>query len=141
MAAFSIPALSDERVVETNGLATVTDNWIMVPDANGHSRTLIAVSRLTEVKVVKLSYPGLLVIAAALFLLAAAAFYSQQGDGAALPLAVAGLFFVIGYIGSRQATVCFLTTPHSEPTRTAAGSYREAAELARAIQAAQTQLA
>ncbi len=140
MAAF-ISALSGEPVVQENALATVTSKWLVVPDASGHSRTLVAVSRVTEVRVVRHTNSRLLVVAVALFLLATASAHSHEGDGAALPMALIGLFFALGYIGSRRATVAFATGPNSEPVRTFPGSFRQADELAQAVQSARTKLA
>lgn len=140
MATMRIDALSAESVLETNALATVMSNWIVVPDAEEHSQTILALSRLKDVKIVKFTYPGLLVIAAALFLLAAAAYCSHQGEGASIPMAIAGLLFVGGYLGTRRAAVAFSTTSSPEITHTMQGSPGEAAELAQAVQLARVTL-
>lgn len=83
---------------------------------------------------VKMSYPGLLVIAIALFLIAAAAYYSKQGDGATIPIAVIGVIFVVFYFNSRRASVAFLL--EKEVLETVPGSLREASAVIRAVRKA-----
>jgi len=133
-----IEALSDEHVVRSNSVAIVTRNWIILPDADSHSQTILAISRVEDLKIIRTTYPGLIVIAAALFLLAAAAFSSKEGNGAGLPIALVGFFFLVGYIGSRRACVAF--TVGKETAYSINGSPSEASAVVKAVHSAQARL-
>jgi hypothetical protein len=76
-----------------------------------------------------------MVIASAFLLIAAAANCSRQGNGAALPMALLGAVFVIGYFLSRRASVAFVTDSYRAETCT--GSLSEAEAVIGRVHAAQ----
>lgn len=130
-----VSALSDDEIIHSNLLATVTRNCVIIPNPGGHAQTVIALSRISSVRNVKSSYPGLAVIAGALALIAAAAACSKDGHGAALPIALLGLGFAIAYIGTRRGSVCLvIASEKRETVETASGSLKDAAALAGAIE-------
>lgn len=133
-----IDALSDDEIVYANPLATVTRNWIVIPQSSGHSHTLLALARVTEVRAVKISYPGLLVVASGLFVLAAAALSSKQGGGAGIPIALVGAVSAIAYKLTHRAWVAFIIG--SSVAETGPGSHEQADELAAEVQFAQADL-
>ncbi len=133
-----IDALSDEEILYGDSLATLTRNWVIIPDPTRRSQTILPLARLSEVKAVKVSYPGLLVIASGLFVLAAAAFCSKEGSGAGVPIALVGVGSVIAYVVSNRAWVAF--TVGSAVTNTTPGTHKAADDLATAVQAAQADL-
>ncbi len=134
MANALLDALPDEPVLQSNSLATVTRNWVVLRNARGSGNSLISIDRVVSARRATTTYPGLLVIAVGLFLVAAAAYTSKQGDGAAVPLAVIGLVFVVFYFGSRRAAAVF--TLQNETVETAAGSLREVNRLMKAVEKA-----
>ncbi|MBV9611876.1 MAG: hypothetical protein JO091_05360 [Acidobacteriaceae bacterium] len=134
-----IPALSDESIFYSNSLGAVLSNWIIIPGSDGHSQTILAIRRISEVKVVRFSHPGLLVIAGGLFLVAAAALRSKDGEGAEIPSALLAALFVLGYVGSRRASVSFALGADSVETMRSALS--DAVEFGKAVQAARVRLA
>ena len=130
-----VSALSDSEIVHSNALATVTRDCVVIPNPNGHAQTIVAISRLLSVKRVKSSYPGLMVIAGGLAVIAAAAACSKDGHGAALPIALLGLGFAVGYIGSRRGSVALvISADRLETIETASGSLKDATALAIAIE-------
>jgi hypothetical protein len=130
-----VSALSEDEIVESNLLATVTRNCVIIPNANGHAQSVIALSRISSVRHVKSSYPGLVVIAGALGLIAAAAVCSKEGHGAAWPIALLGAGFAIAYLGTRRGSVTLsIGSGPTETVETTSGSLREAAAIAAAIQ-------
>ena len=134
-----IAALSDEQIIQSNSLATVTRNWVIVRNSEGRSQTIISVPRITSVKRIKTTYPSFLVIAGGLLLIAAASFFSKDGGGAGIPASVVGGLSLIGYVLSRRASVAF--TAGEESTETVNGSWSEAAALLNAIEKARMSLA
>lgn len=133
-----IDALSDEEILYSDSLATVTRNWIIIPDPTRRSQTIIPLARLSEVNAIKVSYPGLLVVASGLFVLAAAAFCSKEGSGAGIPITLVGVGSVIAYLVSHRAWVAF--TVGSAVTNTIAGTHKAADELAAVVQSVQADL-
>lgn len=123
-------ALASEQILHANSLATVTTNFIVVRRPQARAETIIGLLRISKVRHIETSHPGLLVIASGVYLLAAAAACSKQGDQAGLPLAVVGTIFVFAYFMTRRAAVAFLVG--REATETAHGSLREAAALMKA---------
>src|SRR5579884_1350953 len=101
-------AIGDEPVLEVNSLAEVTLNFVVIRNSDRQSHTIVPIAALSGVEVVKKPYQGLLVIACGLFVLAAGASCSKQGDGAAIPMGLLGVFLVILYFASRRASVTFL---------------------------------
>src|SRR5947209_14237952 len=96
-------ALTDDVVQKSYLMTTVTTGCVVIRNPSAASETAISLSRLSEVKTVKTSYPGLLVVASGLSVVAAAAFCSKEGDGAGVPTAVLSASFVAGYFLSRRA--------------------------------------
>ncbi|HEX4772557.1 MAG TPA: hypothetical protein VH351_17115 [Bryobacteraceae bacterium] len=136
MANALLDALPDEPVLQSNSLATLTPSLVIIPTAQRSTQSIIALARVRDVRRVKTTYPGLLVISAALFLIAAAAYASKQGSGAHIPAAVLGLLFLALYFSSRKAAVAFLF--EGEVIETIPGSLREATALIRAVQKARS---
>ena len=126
-----LACLPGEQVRLANSLATLTDNWIIVRPAGRGGQILLSIHSVRQVQRIRTTYPGLLVIASGLGLIAAAAWFSKEGSGAALPIAVIGIFFAAAYFGTRRASVLF-STP-SESGETVLGTLREAAEIERAV--------
>jgi hypothetical protein len=135
MSALAIPtltgtvaaAISDEEVLQPNRLAWVTEHFLIIRNVERQNHTIIPLVRLVGIDVVKTPYSGLLAIAAGVFIVAAGAFASRQGDGAAIPCALLGAFLVAVYFGSRRANITFrLDTGGSETT---SGTIGEAAKL------------
>jgi len=129
-----LAALSSDEILQSSLSAVVTADYVMITGPKGGSHILISLERLSEIRTIKTTYPGLLVIASGAFLIAAAAYCSKQGDGAALPAALIGLAFVIAYFWSQRACIAFVVD--GESTETVSGSLREAAALVRAVKTA-----
>src|SRR3954449_12917713 len=127
MANTIIGALTVDAAQKSYLMTTVTAGCVVVRDPSAASETAISLSRLSGVQTVKTSYPGLLVIASGLSVVAAAAFCSKEGDGAGIPTAVMSASFVAGYRMSRKAAIKFVVD--SESTQTAFGTPRAASHL------------
>ena len=130
-----LDALPDEQVLHANSLAVVTPHCILLTNADGRTQTVVAVSGISRIKRVTISYPILLVIASGTLILALAALCSKEGDGAGLPLAIFGSVLLLGYFLSRRGAVAF--TVGSEVVETIFGTPSEAADLISAIASAQ----
>ena len=132
-------ALAEEEILHANSLGTVTRQWLIVPDWTGHSRTLLSLYRLSEVRAVKTNYPWLLAVSGGLFVLAAGALYSKQGSGrAGVVIGLIAAVSLLSYFVSRRGWVEF--TVGSVVTRTMNGPHQQADELATAVQSAQADL-
>ena len=129
-----LDALSGEDILHSNSLGTVTDHCVVVRAANGITQTVVALSRISAVKKVTVTYPILLVIASGSLLIAAGAMRSRDGDGAGIPIAIFGLLLLVGYVLSRRASVMFVLG--SERVETVLGSPGEASELVTAVEVA-----
>jgi hypothetical protein len=127
--------LAREEILHENALATVTRNFIVVRRPEKRAETIIGLRHISRVNRVETSHPGLLVIAVAVYLLAAACACSKQGGQAGIPLAVVGISFVIGYFLTRRAAVVFVVD--RERSETMHGSLSEAAALVKALKKAQ----
>lgn len=127
-------AISDEEVLQPNRLAWVTPHFLIIRNDIRQNHTIIPLTRLEGIDVVKTPYPGLLAIAAGVFIVAAAAFASKQGDGAAIPCGLLGLFLLAVYFGSRRANITFKLD--SGVTETTAGTLGEATALIEVIERA-----
>ncbi len=125
-------------MLHAHSLATLTRNWVVIPDPARRSHTILPLSRLSQVKAVKVSYPGLLAIASGLLVLAAAAFSSKEGSGAGIPIGLVGAGSVIAYVISHRAWVEF--TVGSAVTKTMNGTHKAAEELEALVQSAQADL-
>jgi hypothetical protein len=127
-------AISDEEVLQPNRMAWVTPHFLILRNVDRQNHTIIPIMRLASVDVVKTPYSGLLAVAAGIFVVAAAAFASNQGDGAALPCALLGAFLIAIYFGSRRANITFkLDTGAVATTR---GPVREATALIQLVELA-----
>jgi hypothetical protein len=133
-----IAELCEGQVLQSNPLAIVTRDCIVVRDPEGRSHTIIALARLSRLKRIRTTYPILLVIACGFAVIAAAAFCSKQGSGAGIPASLLGGAFAVGYLLSRRASVAFVVG--SEVTETVSGSPSEATALIKAVQAAQDEV-
>lgn len=132
-----VSALAGTEILHSNLLATVTRNCVIIPNPQGHAQAIISLSRIISVRRIKSTYPGLLVIAGGLGLIAAGAACSKDGHGAALPIALLGLGFAIAYIGTRRGSVALvinLGVRRREVLETASRSLREAAAIIQAIE-------
>lgn len=132
-----LTALSSEEILQSSLSAVVTADYVVVTNPNNQSHTVISLERLSEIRTIKTTYPGLLVIASGAFLIAAAAYCSKEGDGAALPSALIGLTFVVGYFVSQRASIAFVV--NAESTETLSGNLRTAGALVRAVETARAQ--
>jgi hypothetical protein len=138
MACSTLPEFVAARATQSNPLATITQDCIVIRDSTKHSHTIIGVSCLSGIKRISITHPCLLVFASALFVIAAAALYSKEGDGAGTPACLLGLAFALGYWLSRKAAVAFLTG--SAATETSTGSPSEAAALISTVESARRRL-
>jgi hypothetical protein len=127
-------ALSREHILLENALATVATQFVVLRDSDGHSRSILSLSRIRSISTVKLSRPGLLVLSAAAFLISAGAHNSKDGGAAALPIALVAVLLLIGFVGSRRAAVCF--TSDEETFQTTFGTLSEASAVITAARAA-----
>lgn len=134
MSATIFDALPGEQVLHSNSLAAVTPHCIVLTSAR-QTQTILALSRVSRIKRITVSYPGLLVIAAGSFILSVACFASTQGGGAGTPFAIFGALLVLGYFLSRRGGVCF--SVGSEVFETNLGSPGEAKAIISAIEKAQ----
>lgn len=134
MTDFLASALSRQQIVLTNPLATVASECVVIRTPSGTSRSIIALSHIRNMVVVRLSHPGFLVLAIAAFLIAAGAHFSKERDSADWPIAVVGVLLVVAYIGSRRAAVQF--TSMDGDLQTVFGSPSEAAAVVAAVRAA-----
>lgn len=134
MSATIFDALPGEQVLHSNSLAAVTPHCIILTGA-GQAQTVLALSRLSRIKRITVSYPGLLVIAVGSFILSVACFASKQGGGAGTPFAIFAAMLVLGYFISRRGAVCF--SVGSEIFETNLGSPGEAKAIISAIEKAQ----
>ncbi len=129
--------LAKETILLSNSLATVTPNLVFVRRPETQSETVIGLNRISSIRRIQTSHPGLLVFAAAAFVLSAAAACSKEADDAPIPLAVLGSAFVIAYFVTRRAALAFVVD--REGTETIQGSLPEAAALLHAVSKAQAQ--
>lgn len=127
-------AISDEEVLQPNRLAWVTEHFLILRNVDRQNHIIIPLMRVGGIHVVKTPYSGLLAVAAGVFIVAAAAFASKQGDGAALPCALLGAFLVAAYLGSRRANITF--TLDTGAVETATGTVGEATDLIQLVERA-----
>lgn len=129
-----VSALADAEILHSNVLATVTRNCVIIPNSEGHAQTMISLDRIVSVRRIKSTYPGLLVIAGGLGLIAAAAACSKDGHAAALPIALLGLGFAVAYLGTRRGSVAIVVGfERRDVVETAGGTLKEASAIIRAI--------
>lgn len=120
---------------EIHPLATVKRDCILIRDSNKQTKTIIALSSVSGIKRIRTSHPVLLVIAAALFLIAAAAACSKEGAGVQIPIFVLGGVVCAGYWLSKRVSVTFVSG--SEAIETSAGSPSAAQSLIEEVHSAQ----
>ena len=133
-----LAAISGERIVQSKLSAIVTEDCVVIPSFSGQPHTILSIGCISQVKVVKTSYPSLIVISAGLFLLSAAAFSSKDGAGTGAPLGVLGLIFLFTYLLSQKARVVFLAG--REVTQTVNGSFADVADVVAAVELARKNL-
>ena len=131
-----LDSLSGEDTLQSNTLATVTSEWVLVKNPDSRKRTVLSVDAIEQVRKVRTTYPGLLVIACALLVIAAAANYSKDGNGASVPVAIVAGVFVVVYVASRRGAVCFKVG--REEFCTGNGTLGEAKQIITAVAKAQT---
>ncbi len=129
-------AISDEAVLRPNRLAWVTQHFLILRNTERQTHTIVPLVHLTGIEIHKTPYSGLLALAAGVFVISAAAFTSKQGDGAALPSALLGVFLLISYFASRRAIINFkLDTGVVEST---SGTVGDAISVVRLIEQARS---
>ena len=133
-----LAALSSEEVVLSSPFGMVTTNFVIVKDTGTRSQIILSLSRVTDIQTIRTSYPGLLVISAGLFILAAASMCSKEGSGAGIPIGLLAAGFSIAFLATRRALLVFFTG--SEITETVSGSLGGAAAFIRAVKSAQRDL-
>lgn len=124
-------ALSGEQVLQSNSLATITENCVVVKDSVHRFETAISLSRLSGIKRIQTSYPGLLVMASGLFVLAAGAMRARDGHDTAIVMAILGSILGACYAASRKTALAFQVD--SDSIETAAGSGKDARAVLEAI--------
>ncbi len=133
-----LAALSSEEVLLSSPLGIVTTNFVITRSTDARSQIILSLTRLTDIRTIKTSYPGLLVISIALFILAAAAMCSKDGNGTGVPMGLLGFGFSIAYLGTRKASIAFIAG--SEVTETVSSSPRQATAFARVVESARLEL-
>ena len=133
-----LSGLNSEKIVQSKLSTIVTEDCVVVPSFSGQPHTALSLLSISALKVVKTYHPSLLVIAAGLFLLAAAANYSKEGAGTAVPLGLLGLVFLIAFFASQRARVVFISG--LESTQSYNGSFTEVADLVIAVAVARRNL-
>lgn len=133
-----LASLSGGDAVHTCSLATVTSNCVIIRTASARSHAILSLARISGTTTVRTTYPAFLAIASGFFLIAAAAYFSKDGGSAHIPLSALGGASVIAYFVSRREAVIFWSG--REPVETIRGGLREATNLVRAVERAQSSL-
>ena len=123
--------IAESAIYESNPLGVVTGDFVVLSEPPRLRYAIVALPLISDARRVKTTHPGLLVIAGALFLLAAACYASTQGAGAGPPFAVVGAIFLLSYFLTRRGSVAFVAG--QEVAETASGSLRHAARLVTAV--------
>ncbi|MBV9762574.1 MAG: hypothetical protein JO340_18585 [Acidobacteriaceae bacterium] len=134
MANTALDALAGEEILESNSLGTVMKHCVLLRAADTQSEAVISLDVISSVKTIKITFPGLLVIAGSAFLIAAAAAASKEGGGAAGPTALLGSLFLLAYWLARKASVALVVG--ADVTETAQSSVSEASAFAKAVRSA-----
>ncbi len=132
-----LSAMTGERVVHTSQLATITDNCVVVPDRDRHSKSVLSAECIFRIETEKRTHPSLPVIAAGCFLIAAGAQSSKEGGGTGPYIAVLGLIAMTSYFVTRRAMVKFVLA--SDIVKTGFGSARDAAKVVSAVKSIQSE--
>jgi hypothetical protein len=127
-----VSALAGETVVHANPIATVTRNCLVVRYDVRQAQAIIGLESIRGMRKVNFTNPALLVIAAGLFLIAAAAYSSHEAHEVSASLSAVGLLFLLAYFLTRRATVLFLL--ENQNIESKRGSYREATSIIRAVE-------
>jgi hypothetical protein len=121
-----LSALSEETVLHSNSLATVT-----VRPPGARTQTLVAIASLSAVKTTKTVHLTCLAFSAGCVLIAIATECSKEAAGLTLPFALVGLALLGCAQFTRQASVAFVVA--SDTVYTPFGSLPEAATLVAAV--------
>ena len=132
-----LSALPGERIIHTSQLATITENCVVVPDHDRHSKSVLSAACIFRIETEKRAHPSLPAIAAGCFLIAAGAQSSKEGGGAGPYIAVLGLIAMTSYFVTRRAMVKFVLA--SEIIKTGFGSARDAAKVVSAVKSIQSE--
>ena len=133
-----LSGLSNEKILQSKLSTIVTEDCVVVPSFSGQPHTALSLLSINALKVVKTYHPGLLVISAGLFLLAAAANSSKEGSGTAVPIGLLGAVFLLAFFASQRARVVFISG--SEATQSFNGSFTEVADVVLAVRVARRNL-
>lgn len=131
-------ALSHQRILLETSLATVASECVVVRHSNGRTRSILSLSQIRGMTIVRFSHPGLLVLGAAALLISAAAHFSKEGGSAEFPIALLALVFFGGFFASRRSAVYFYS--EESGVQTAFGAPAEAAAVIATVRAAQEAL-
>ncbi len=127
-----LSALVGETVTHSSALATVTRNCVIIRDSLRGALIIVAIHRLTGLKKSYATVPVLLVVSIALFVIAAAAWASKQGNETVGPIVALGFLFLLIFLSSSRAAVVFLM--EKEIVESVKGSYNEATAVIRAVE-------
>ena len=133
-----VSSLLGEEVLRSNLLGTVTNGAIIMRPVRSRVRVILALHLITEIKLMRTTHPGFLVIAGGLLLIAAGAYFSNSGAATAVCIAVLGMAFVAAYVAGQEGSVIFATG--RDMMETGLGSRRRATDLIAAVIAAQKAL-
>ena len=129
-----VSSLTSEEVIRSNPLGTVTNSWLILRPVRGDAHVIVALHAITEMKMIRTTHPGLLVIAGGLLLIAAGAYFSHS-QAAALCIAVVATFFLTAYQISQRGSVIFASG--LETVESGLGSIRDARDVIATIATAQ----
>jgi hypothetical protein len=115
-------------------LAIVTGNCVIIRDPERQSYSIVGLPHVSGIKRIITTHPVLLVIAAALFVISAAAFCSNESSGAYLTIFLLGVAAVGGYWLTRTGAVALVAG--SQRVVTGTGSVSEARSLIADVQSA-----
>ena len=127
-----LSGLNNEKVLQSKLSTIVTEDCVVVPSFSGQPHTALSLLSIDSLKIVKSHHPSLLVIAAGLFLVAAAANYSKEGAGTALPIGLLGSAFAVAFLVTQRARVVFVSG--AEATQSFKGPFTEVADLVAAVE-------
>ena len=123
-----------EPVLHRNSLATITANWIVIRQGSSGRQSVVAIQSIAELKPIKFIPRYTFVCALGCFILALAAHYSNEADGATLPFALLGCALFASAVARRQVALAFVVGV--DAIQTVYGSPSEAAALVATVQTA-----
>ncbi len=112
-------------------MAIITDNWIVVREAGARSQMVIALESVVDVEILKTANVGRVVCGLSCLIVACAAAFSHESDGAVLPFSMVGLGLSFVAHNTRKGAVALTT--NGDQVRTAFGSLAEAATVFTAV--------